>query len=282
MISQNFDFLRLKWPELADLGGYAESYTHTDPKSAVFNLRLFAENLVKDIYRDLKLPKPVRATFIDLLEDATFQSITPTVVRDKLHAIRMEGNKAAHGEGATTTTALWLLREAFDLGRWLIVNFQKVDAKTLPLFTKPEPSPHSAADSAKRTSKRVLDQLAAQEAQMAALLTELDTARQRVVATEREAADLKALAAQAKASADVLSFDEATTRSRIIDSMIASAGWNVSSGAASTSDVAKEYEVDGQPTQTGRGFVDYVLWDTDGSPLAVIEAKKTSDRKSVV
>ena len=31
-----------------------------------------------------------------------------------------------------------------------------------------------------------------------------------------------------------------------------------------------------QPTETGAGFVDYVLWDDDGLPLAVVEAKRTS------
>ena len=40
--------------------------------------------------------------------------------------------------------------------------------------------------------------------------------------------------------------------------------------------MAKEVEVDGQPTPSGKGYVDYVLWDDDGTPLAVIEAKKTS------
>ena len=167
----------------------------------MFNLRLFGENLVKDIYRDLKLPKPIRATFIDLLEDATFQSITPTVVRDKLHALRMEGNKAAHGEGATTIVALWLLREAFDLGRWLAVNFQKIDPTSLPQFKKPELPSATASEAADRVTKKALEQLATQEAQMVALLAELEAARQRVVASEREAADLKVLAAQAKASA---------------------------------------------------------------------------------
>ena len=39
-----------------------------------------------------------------------------------------------------------------------------------------------------------------------------------------------------------------------------------------------EYEVKGMPLSTnpsGIGYVDYVLWDKNGSPLAVIEAKKT-------
>ena len=66
MKSANFEILRGKWPELAELGGFAEAYAHADPASALVKLRSFAENLTKDVYRDLRLPKPDQPTFIDL------------------------------------------------------------------------------------------------------------------------------------------------------------------------------------------------------------------------
>ena len=53
-------------------------------------------------------------------------------------------------------------------------------------------------------------------------------------------------------------------------------GWNVAAGEASTEQVGKEVEVSHQPTESGIGYADYVLWDDNGNPLAVIEAKKTS------
>lgn len=141
-----------------------------------------------------------------------------------------------------------------------MVNFQKADPKSLPKFQKPEAaSDAESAEKLKRQNKKALEQLAVQEAQMTALLEELDAARQAVATSEKNLAELEALAASAKASADILEFDEATTRTRIIDSMIAAAGWNVAGGEDSTDEVIKEQEVDGQPTQTGRGFVDYVL-----------------------
>ena len=62
MKSVNFEILRDGWPELAALGAFAESYAHADPTSALMKLRLFAENLTKDIYRDLRLPKPEQST----------------------------------------------------------------------------------------------------------------------------------------------------------------------------------------------------------------------------
>ena len=67
MKSRNFEILRRSWPELASLGGFAEAYARDDPASALVKLRLYGENLTKDIYRDLSLPRPEHATFADLL-----------------------------------------------------------------------------------------------------------------------------------------------------------------------------------------------------------------------
>ena len=77
MKSVNFEILRDRWPELAALGGFSESYAHADPASALMKLRLFAENLTKDIYRDLRLPKPEQPSLVDLLKNDAFGAITP-------------------------------------------------------------------------------------------------------------------------------------------------------------------------------------------------------------
>jgi type I restriction enzyme, R subunit len=42
-----------------------------------------------------------------------------------------------------------------------------------------------------------------------------------------------------------------------------------------TANVAREFEVSGMPNETGKGYVDYVLLDNDGKPLALVEAKRT-------
>jgi type I restriction enzyme R subunit len=277
MKSRNFEILRGAWPELAALGGFAEAYAHDDPASALVKLRLFAENLTKDIYRDLGLPKPEHATFVDLLGNQSFAAITPRVVLDKLHALRIHGNKAAHGEPATTHNALWLLQEAFDLGRWLFIQYGKGDAKSIPAFAQPTPEgTDESKGQLKREKRQVLEKLAAQEAQMETLLRELEAARQATVTAEKKADEIKALASSSAATANLLEFSEATTRARIIDSLLAASGWNVVLGEASTAEVGKEVEVKHQPTASGLGYADYVLWDDNGNPLAVIEAKRTS------
>lgn len=277
MKSRNFEILRGNWPELAALGGFAEAYAHGDPVSALVKLRLFAENLTKDIYRDLALPKPEHATFVDLLGNQSFVAITPKVVIDKLHALRIHGNKAAHGEPATVRTALWLLQEAFDLGRWLFVQFAKGDAAAIPAFAQPSADGvDESKGQLKREKRQVLEKLAAQEAQMEALLRELDAAREATAAAEKKVEEIQSLASSGAATANLLAFNEATTRARIIDSLLATANWDVGPGNASTAEVGKEVEVKHQPTDSGLGYADYVLWDDNGNPLAVIEAKKTA------
>jgi type I restriction enzyme, R subunit len=272
MKSANFEILRSRWPELAELGGFAEAYALADPASGLVKLRLFAENLTKDIYRDLQLPKPDQATFVDLLKNDAFSSITPKVVLDKLHALRIHGNKAAHGEEAKPGSALWLLKEAHDLARWLLVQYGKVKAADIAAFKQPTET--NAAEARER--RRILEKLAAQEAQMDAMLRDLDAARQTAKAAEKKAEELSSIAASANAAADELAFDETTTRTRLIDSLLASVGWDVGAGETSTEGVGKEVEVRHQPTESGLGYADYVLWDDNGNPLGVIEAKKTS------
>ena len=272
MKSVNFDILKDGWPELAALGGFAESYTHADPASALVKLRLFAENLTKDIYRDLRLPKPEQPTFVDLLKNDAFTAITPKVVLDKLHALRMHGNKAAHGEQVRTQHALWLLKEAHDLARWLCIQYGEAKAGQLSAFVQPS----VLGQTEEKERRQILEKLAAQEAQMEALLSELEDARSKASAAEKQAAEIKAIAGSAQAVADELNFSEAETRTRLIDSLLASAGWDVGEGLNNTVQVGKEVELDGQPTATGTGYADYVLWDDNGNPLAVVEAKKAA------
>src|SRR5947208_1521739 len=98
MQSVNFEFLRTQWPELADLGALAEQYAHPDPESTLVKLRLFAEGLVGWVYHRLRLPRLPQSNFIDLLKGSGFLSAVPGVVVNKLHSLRVHGNRGAHGQ----------------------------------------------------------------------------------------------------------------------------------------------------------------------------------------
>lgn len=50
MQSINFEFIRASYPELANLGGFAEQYAYSDPASALIKLRSFAESMVSAVF----------------------------------------------------------------------------------------------------------------------------------------------------------------------------------------------------------------------------------------
>lgn len=230
MKSQNFEFLRIKWNELASLGGFAEAYAQPDPIASLVKLRTFCEQFVEFIYTELRLPRFPKTNLYDLLESDAFKSIVPRVVVAKLHALRIHGNHAAHGDNVSSKTALWLLRESHDLGKWLLMTYGGGALADISEFVEPPAGGIEGAER-RREKRAVLERLAAQEAQMQQLLSELEAVRTRALAAEANVAELQVVQTAAttagRHAVDVLSFDEATTRRKIIDAMLADAGWNL-------------------------------------------------------
>ena len=95
--SLNFEMLRTHWPELANLGGKAEEYVHTDPESCLVKLRNYLELIVRWLYRKERLPEGYRSSLYDLMQADTFKSAIPEAIHLKMDALRIHGNRAAHG-----------------------------------------------------------------------------------------------------------------------------------------------------------------------------------------
>lgn len=285
MKSLNFEFLRTRWPELSGLGGFAEAYAHPDPVGAISKLRVFCEQVVHWIHHDQGLPKPLQANLIDLLQNQSFRDVVPDLIQSKLHVLRMEGNKAVHSNSGDTTVALRVLKEAYNIGRWLHLTYAQGDVTEYPDFTEP-PQGGVEGFTRRREKKEILARMAAQEKQMQQLLDDLEKERDRAeqaekTAEQRQAALEAALQATKQLQKlDPLAFDEEQTRTYLIDQMLADAGWDVGKGLTNTEEVWKEVQVIGQPTPSGEGRADYLLMGENGKPLAVIEAKRTSKNAS--
>lgn len=281
MKSINFEFLRPKWPELAGLGGFAEAYAHSDPSGAIGKLRSFCEQVVGWLHYDLRLPQPPRASLIDLLDGQSFRDAVPEIIQSKLHALRIEGNKALHGNRGDTTSALRLLQDAYNVGRWLYLTYANGRVADCPTFSNP-PDGGAEGLERRREKRAILERIAAQEAQMQKLLDELDAARAKAEHAQATRTELEAALHAGQRSAEVLeevdplAFNEAETRRYLIDLMLTDAGWQVGPGQSNTAQVQKEFRVEHQPTDTGYGYIDYLLLDDNGKPLAVIEAKKSA------
>src|SRR5690606_19689538 len=94
---------------------------------------------------------------------------------------------------------------------------------------------------------------------------QIETLKSRLEASKKEAAH-----------ADEIQHprNEIETRKYFIDVLLREAGWDLK-GAND-----REYKVAYMPASTNKstsGYVDYVLWDDDGKPLALIEAKRSME-----
>lgn len=283
--SINFEPLRARHPELANMGGFAEAYAHADPESALVKLRSFNERLVDHIYTHLRLPKAPQSQFIDLLNNASFTMVADRMVLDKLHLLRKLGNRAAHGEDVTHADATRALHEAWQLARWLHVSFYVGQIGDFADFQAPIADAKDSRGEIKRKVKALATENALKEERLRLALEEIEalraaeqTLRQQINEANQPmaGAELASLMADAQGATDQLRFSEDDTRKWLIDRDLRMAGWPVGEQGASTDLVGQEVEVLHQSTPSGKGYADYVLWDENGKPLAVVEVEKTT------
>ena len=276
MKSQNFEFLREKRSVLADLAGFAERYVHDDPASSLIKQRSFVEHVVAAIYDRYRLRPPFSDNLNDLMNAEPFRQSVPDVVQNKLHAVRKAGNHAAHPRRPITSQlSMEALIQLFDIARWLHIQVDGGDRGATPKFIPPPPEPDGAAK-----TKEALEKLRLAEAKYESVLAALEDETKKRLAAERaateHATELTQLKEEGQKVASLLQLNEETTRRRLIDQALISAGWNVGANGANTEEVRQEVRLTTMPTASGEGFADYVLYGDDGKPLAVIEAKKTA------
>ena len=280
MNSLNFEFLRPRRPAMADLGGFAERYAWSDPPSSLLKLRSLLEEMVACIYAEQRLPQPERAGLNDLLLEAVFEDLVPKVVREKMHALRLRGNKAAHGEAVRRETIEPLLRHAHDVASWFFITIDGGRLPAVGTFAVPPlvPPDEQTKGELKREKKALAEELARQEARLRQVLVELEQERAKHDSESRAAKEaLSELKASGERAAADLKFSEAETRRFLIDTALVDAGWSVGAKGVDTDQVGQEVLLHGIPNNaTGDGYADYVLWGADGLPLAVVEAKKTA------
>ncbi|MFC7405724.1 DEAD/DEAH box helicase family protein [Georgenia alba] len=268
----NFDFIKAEWPEIHADCLRAESYLHSDPRSACFYARRSVELLVGYIYDVNRLRLPYRDDLSALISAPAFRNKVGGPISQKLTLIRKVGNRAVHdSRPINPQTALNLLRELHHVMIWAAFRYS-TDPAAVPTGAVFDPAvARRRAPLTREEVARLAERFRAQDEQHARELKERDdlaAAKDAEIARLRE--QIKAGQAAAQPLADTRDYTEAQTREHLIDEDLLSAGWNL------TDERDREFEVSGMPNANGVGYVDYVLWGADGLPLAVVEAKRTT------
>lgn len=183
--SLNFEFLRTHDNQLANLGGFAESYFRTDPSTSIVKLRQFAELMAKLIAARHASYRDERETFEETLRRLSYERIIPKEVADVFHTLRKTGNVAVHEAKGNHANALNSLKFARSLGIWFHRTYGKQPGFNPGAFVPP-PEPIDATISLREEIEALRRKVAESEDAATAARREADEhARARETVEER-------------------------------------------------------------------------------------------------
>lgn len=115
-----FDFscLRRHDDQLVTLAQQAEAYALSDAGASLMKLRLFGELLARKAGERRKLSRSDIETADAYLARLERKRVLPPTIARLFHDVRIAGNGAAHGEGATSELARTTLRKAHEIAQW--------------------------------------------------------------------------------------------------------------------------------------------------------------------
>ena len=218
---------------------------------------------------DPSLTLPYQENLSALIHEPSFKEAAGEAVFSKARVINTLGNRAVHGHRAIPPEdALAAVRELFHVTYWLARTYARTarpapglafNAKALP---RAAPAPRQTAEQLQSLEASLRER----DEKLAALLGDKNTLDEELQRLRAEVAAAKKAAA---AQPDTHDYSEAQTRDYFIDLLLKEAGWPLDQPRD------RELEVTGMPNKEGKGFVDYVLWEDDGKPLGLVEAKRT-------
>ncbi len=180
--SVNFAPLAEHWPQLFAYACQAEQYVYFDPNTSIVKLRCFVEVLVAELYQVLHLTTDNTGNLFDRLKAESFQELIDSAILAKLHAIRILGNKAAHGQTVTTQEALLLIREAYLIGQWLYKTYhQSSGHSAYPEFSAPTHT-NTSFDNHQKSHAQLAHQLTEAKAELERLKASEQQARRQIIA----------------------------------------------------------------------------------------------------
>lgn len=253
----NFDFIKQdpQFEPFADAAVSAEQAMTISPALAASAARTALEIAVKWMYSaDEYLSMPYDDKLVTLISGEDFKDLLPGGMIAKLDYLRRIGNIAVHNPKSVNrdqaSLALQNLHSFLDF-----ISYCYGAEYRETVFDPALPAPKPAG---------VSPPPQAEDVDLQRLFDENRPRREKLAAKREE---------QLKQGYTVKPMDmtEAKTRSAYIDAMLQDAGWR--RGV----DWFDEYPVDGMPGGSGKGFADYVLTAENGLPLAVVEAKRTSE-----
>jgi len=253
----NFEFLKGKkgFRLLAQFTSDAETFAVSHPDMSAISARKSLEWIVKTFYVK-KYGKCRETTLFDLIQDNRFSGYIDATIISCIHLVRQIGNNAAHGERIKKSEAIKALEALYYTIREIMRFFG--ESETYPDFNQ---------EAYPTTGEKPVIKLA-----------DIQPEEIKEEDIKASASEIPAISTEGKKTkTPPIDFTEAETRRIYIDQALKEAGWQVfhTNGAIKPGMASVEIKLEGMPGESGIGYADYVLFDDDNRPLAVVEAKRT-------
>lgn len=280
-MTTNFHFLEYEFKTFFDRAVKAEQFVITDPRTSLVYSRMALEEAINWMYtHDTELTLPFDTSLYSLMAQQEFKEQFNHKLYSELHIIRKTGNLASHNKPVNDIDSHKAIDALYYFARWFAKSYAENELGELGIFDF-NSIPKEGQSTLSKTQLKQLEQklereLVAHQEQLKEKEAERKELAERNALFQKQIIALQAQIENNKAEANTEDEvqhprNEEDTRKYLIDITLREAGWNIN-GAND-----KEYKVQYMPQSTNKtqtGYVDYVLWDDDGLPLALVEAKR--------
>ncbi len=268
----NFKFLQDKkeYQLFAAAAVEAERIYYSSPAMCAVGCRKALELAVKWVYSaDHSVKMPYKDNLQSLIHERSFRFALDQNTWRKLPYIVKLGNLAVHTERTIQAgDALASMSGVFEFIEWIDYCYG-ADYEERKFNEDIIPKEKIAVDIRKIKEQESL--LGEKDAEIEKLRKQVEQMSEKLMAQKEEHQQSRIFVAE-----DITEWE---TRKRYIDLDLKELGWKLD---GTDSDVWEEYPVDDMTGVLGKkGYVDYVLLGRDGLPLALIEAKRTSNDPNI-
>ncbi len=272
-MNSNFDFLKDRFEEYFKLAVEAEVNVKSKPRTSVIYARITMEELVRWIYKydsSLSHVDTDKKSLEALMYNESFKILLSSAgnLIDGMTLIRKNGNQAVHNKVEVSMRYAYIsIQNLFEFTKWIYYTY--VDSlEKLPFAFDGSIIPSGDGSGESTATVKALhgniEQIKAEAENVLKIKeSELERLREQI-AQIKEANQTKS-----PEPFVVCPTTESETRRVLIDVMLRELDWNIDQPNC------REFEVKGMLSNSGIGYVDYVLWGDNGLPLAVVEAKNT-------
>lgn len=134
------NFIEPLSPLAAQSAKKMEELVYEDSASSIIKARLFAEEMLKVVYKIENIELPYKYTLFDMINYLSTEGIFEEDIQKNFETIRLIGNKAAHqADYDDLGNAIRLHKVMYSLAVWFFESYSKDHDTKVPIYEYPKP-----------------------------------------------------------------------------------------------------------------------------------------------